>query len=188
LRHTTQQRTGSWTDGNIVLMNSASFINDVSGSFVFSAVGTVTGSLGVQMVNRGLVTGQGASAQSRVLVDFQNYGSIVVAQGTLAVAAGTNWNTISVQSGGILSVDSPSNGVVASYFFDRSSKVTVAGQLLVNSGSLIVSSTYDASGGRTTVVSGTLDVRYALSTQLLFFRHNNYLCAVVWLIAELRRP
>jgi hypothetical protein len=169
-------------------MNSASFINDVNGSFVFSAVGTVTGSLGVQMVNRGLITGQSASAQSRVLVDFQNYGSIVVAQGTLAVAAGTNWNTISVQSGAILSVDSPSNGVVASYFFDRSSKVTVAGQLLLNSGSLIVSSTYDASGGRTTVVSGTLDVRYALSTQLLFFRHNNYLCAVVWLIAELRRP
>jgi hypothetical protein len=156
-----QLRDGVWSgSGDINISSSASFINSATGNFVFSSTGSFKGPLGVQVVNRGTITTQGTSTVSAVLVDFQNYGSIVVAQGTLAVAAGTNWNNITVQTGSILRIDPPSNGVTASYFFDRASTVTVSGQLLVNSGSLIVLSTYDASKGSTTITAGMLDVRY----------------------------
>lgn len=119
----------------------------------------MSGTVGVQVINKGLIAVRDTTTVSRILCDLQNYGSIVVQQGTLALSAGTNWNTTTVQSGAVLQVDAPANGNNASFFYDRSSTVVVAGKMFILGGKLIISGTYDATGGSTVVTSGMLDVR-----------------------------
>lgn len=131
-----------------------------SSTFIATAAAVITGTIGVQVVNKGAMYVQTNAALARILCDFQNFGPIAVQQqGTLAVASGINWNSITVQSGSVLRIESPTY-LSSPFYFDRSSSVVVSGQLNVAGGTLIMQGTYDAaSSGSTVVTSGILDIR-----------------------------